>query len=180
MLRRIPCLVGPLVVLGLTCLGPVSSAAAYDRQLGVFVGAGYTGIATSTPYPPHAVHAGVGVGVGLGDVWELRVRADYGLHVATMHRLSTSVDLVYLLDVLSVVPYLGVSVGGAISIFDRSLGVGDLGGDFLAGALLGLDVLLDRQWTLGGEARVTVGVADFDRAGLLVTGLLRAQALFEL
>ena len=159
---------------------PLSTAHAYERQLGVFVGAGYTGIATSTPYPPHAVTASVGVGVGLGDVWELRGHLDYGFHVSAMHRLGLGVDLVYLVDVLSVVPYLGVSVSGALSLLDPSLAMGDLRGDFLAGGLAGLDVLIGREWTIGAEVRINVGVTDFDRAGLLITGLCRAQALFEI
>jgi hypothetical protein len=157
-----------------------STAQAYERQLGVFVGAGYTGIATTTPYPPHAVAASVGVGVGLSDVWEIRGHVDYGFHVAAMHRLGLGVDLVYLVDVLSVVPYLGVSVSGALALLDPSLAMGEVRGDFLAGGLAGLDVLLGREWTIGVEVRVNVGVTDFDRAGLLITGLCRAQALFEI
>lgn len=163
-----------------TALTTTAPALAYERQLGVYVGAGYTGIATSTPYPPHAVAASVGVGIGLGDVWELRAHLDYGFHVDAMHRVGGSVDLVYVLDVLTVVPYLGVSVGGVVSILDRSLMLGEARGDFLAGGLAGIDVLLDREWTVGAEVRVNVGVTDFDRAGLLVTGLARAQVLFEI
>lgn len=161
-------------------LGTASGAQAYERQVGVFVGAGYTGIATNTPYPPHALALSAGVGVGLGDVWELRAHADYALHPTQLHRISGSVDLVYLIDVLTAVPYLGVSVGGAVSLLDASLALGDARGDFLAGGLAGLDFLLGREWTLGAELRVTVDVTDFDRAGLLITGLFRAQALFEI
>ncbi len=171
----LPALLGLAIV-----LGTASSARAYERQVGLFVGAGYTGIATNTPYPPHAVAASVGVGVGLGDVWELRARLDYAYHPTAMNRIGGSVDLVYLVDVLTVVPYLGVSVGGSVSILDASLALGDVRGDFLAGGLGGLDVILGREWTVGAEVRVTVAVTDFDRAGLSITGLLRAQALFEI
>lgn len=155
-------------------------ARAYDRQLGLFAGAGYTGIVGDTPYPPHAVHGSVGVGVGLSDVWELRGRVDYAFHPSALHRLGASVDLVYLVDVLSVVPYLGLSAGGLISILDASLMLESVRGDFVAGGVLGLDVLLGREWTVGVEVRPTVVITDLDREPLMITGLVRAQALFEI
>jgi hypothetical protein len=155
-------------------------ARAYDRQVGLFLGAGYTGIVGDTPYPPHAVAASFGVGFGLGDVWELRVRADYAAHVATMHRVTGSVDVVYLVDVLSAVPYLGLSAGGAVSILDPSLALGDVQGDLVLGGLLGLDVLIGREWTVGGEVRFAWVVTDFAREPMQLTGLLRAQMLFEI
>jgi hypothetical protein len=159
---------------------PPGRALAYERQVGVWAAAGYTGIVGDTPLPPHAVHAGVGVGVGLGDTWELRGRLDYAFHVSTAHRASASVDLVYVVDVLSVVPYLGLGVGGALAALDPSLGRGELRGDFLAGAILGLDVLLGREWTVGVEIRPTFVVTDFDAEPLVLTALVRGQALFEI
>lgn len=155
-------------------------ARAYDRQLGLFVSAGYTGIVGDTPYPPHAIHGGVGVGVGLSDVWELRGRIDYAFHPSALHRVGASVDLVYLVDVLSAVPYLGVSVGGLVSVLDASLMLEAVRGDFVAGGVLGLDVLLGREWTIGVEVRPVVVVTDFEREPLVITGLVRAQALFEI
>ncbi|MBX7194598.1 MAG: hypothetical protein K1X94_21265 [Sandaracinaceae bacterium] len=169
-----------LVLTGLALMGLVPSAHAYDRQVGLFATAGYTGIVGDTPYPPHAVTAGLGVGFGLDDVWELRVRTDYAAHVPNVHRMSLSADLVYLVDVLSAVPYLGISAGGALSVLDASLGLGELRGDFLAGALGGLDVLLGREWTLGVELRLAWVLTDFDREPMQITGLARLQALFEL
>jgi hypothetical protein len=168
-------------VVALVWLGTAAtSARAYDRQLGLFVGAGYTGIVGDTPYPPHAVAASVGVGLGLGDVWELRLRADYAAHVGSMHRVTGSFDVVYLVDVLSAVPYLGLSAGGAVSILDASLALGDVRGDLVLGGLLGLDVLIGREWTVGGEVRFAWVVTDFAREPMQLTGLVRAQLLFEI
>ena len=161
-------------------LAASASARAYDRQAGLFVGAGYTGIVGDTPYPPHAVAASVGAGFGLGDTWELRVRADYAAHLASMHRISAAVDVVYLVDVLSVVPYLGLSAGGSVSVLDASLALEALRGDLLLGGLVGLDVLIGREWTVGAEVRFAWAVTDFDREPMQLTGLARAQYLFEI
>ncbi len=169
---------GPLACV-LALLSP-PSAHAYDRQIGLALGAGYTGITGNTTLPPHALHVGVGVGVGLGDTWELRVRADYAHHLLQMNRVSGSLDLVYLLDVLSVVPYLGVSVGGAVAVIEPVGAPGLVRGDFLAGAVLGLDVLIGREWTVGVEIRPTFVPTNFGEEPMLLTVLARGQALFEM
>ncbi|MFN9812177.1 MAG: hypothetical protein ACK6CU_21375 [Deltaproteobacteria bacterium] len=168
-------LVGAAVV---SLSGP--PARAYDRQAGIFLDAGYAGIAGDTPYPPHAIAAGLGFGLGLGDTWELRLRADYAAHFSALHRLTGSVDVVYVVDVLSAVPYLGLSAGGALSFLDPSLSLGDLRGDLALGALVGLDVVLGRSWTVGGEARFAWLVTDLARQPLQFTVVVRAQYLFEI
>jgi hypothetical protein len=176
--RALACL---LVGAGVSAVvGVPALAHAYDRQVGLSLGAGYTGIVGDTPYPPHAVAASLGVGFGLGDVWELRVRADYAAHIPSMHRVAGAVDVVYLVDVLSAVPYLGLSVGGAVTILDSSLMLETVRGDLLLGGLAGLDVLIGREWTVGGEVRFAWAVTDFDREPMQLTGLVRAQILFEI
>jgi hypothetical protein len=97
-----------------------------------------------------------------------------------MHRVTGSFDVVYLVDVLSAVPYLGLSAGGAVSILDASLALGDVRGDLVLGGLLGLDVLIGREWTVGGEVRFAWVVTDFAREPMQLTGLVRAQLLFEI
>jgi hypothetical protein len=165
---------------GAMLAGMPSSARAYEDQVGLWAVAGYTGIVGDTPMPPHAIHAGVGVGVGLGDTWEIRGRLDYAFHVDAAHRTALSVDLVYVLDVLSVVPYLGVGAGGALTVLSQTLGLGELRGDFLAAVVLGLDVLLDRTWTFGVELRPTFVVTSLDAEPFVLSALARAQILFEI
>jgi hypothetical protein len=161
-------------------LGVPCPARAYEDQVGVWGVAGYTGIVGDTRLPPHAVHLGAGLGVGLGDTWELRGRADYAFHVESTHRIGLAMDLVYVLDVLSVVPYLGIGAGGAITVLPEVLGLGDLRGDFLATVVLGLDVLLDRTWTVGIELRPTFVVTSLDTDPFVLSALARAQVLLEI
>lgn len=168
-----------LVATGLGLARPVP-AHAYEDQVGLFATGGYGAIVGDTPYPPHALSLGLGVSVGLGDVWELRGRFDYAHHVSAMNRLTGSVDLVYLVDVLSVVPYVGVSAGGAVSVLPPSFGLGEVRADLIVGAVLGLDVLLGRELTIGVELRPAWALTDFDREPMLLSALLRAQWLLEI
>lgn len=160
-------------------------ARAYEDQLGLSVTAGYVGITADTPYPPHALAVGVGVGVGLDDTWELRAHLDYAYHVEGMHRAIASVDLVYLVDVLSVVPYLGLSAGGALSVLEDPLLasplVGDdrVRGDLRLGIVLGLDVLLSREAAIGLELRPGAYVTDFDRSPIELGASIRLTWLLE-
>ena len=173
--------VAPLALAALALSPAVAAPArAYDRQLGITAGAGYTGITGNTALPPHAVHASAGIGIGLGDTWELRTRADFAHHFGQMSRLGGSVDLVYLLDVLSVVPYLGISVGGGAALIEPVGAPAIWRGDLLVGAILGFDVLLGREWTVGVEIRPTFVPTDFDAEPMLLTVLARGQVLLEI
>lgn len=158
-----------------------SSAFAYEDQLGVTVTLGYSGIFGDTRLPPHGASAGVGISYGLGDTWELRGRADYTFFFTRAHRGALTADLVYLIDVLSFVPYVGLSVGGALSSVDAdALAPSELRGDLVVGAVVGGDIMLDRSWTLGFEIRPYVMPLHFASEPLNLAALLRVQRLIEL
>jgi len=74
----------------------------------------------------------------------------------------------------------GVSVGGAVAVIEPVGAQGVVRGDFLAGAVLGFDVLLGREWTVGIEIRPTFVPTNFGEEPMLLTVLARGQALFEL
>lgn len=160
--------------LALAAMTP-GTALAYEGHVGVWLGAGYSGILGDTTLPPHAVAASAGVGIGLDDAWELRVRADYAYHVDSVQRGLLSADLVYVLDILSVVPYFGVGAGGGWTALPEGLR-----GDVVAGAILGVDVLLDRTWIVGVELRPQWVVTDLANEPFVLTALGRVQALFEI
>ena len=156
-------------------------ALAYEDQVGLTATLGYSGIIGDTTLPPHAIAAGVGVSFGLGDTWELRARGDYSFHVASAHRGALTADLVYLIDVLSVVPYLGLSIGGAITGIDATaIAPSELRGDLLLGAVVGVDVLLGREWTIGVEIRPHVMVLHMNSEPFDLAALVRVQRLIEM
>ena len=158
-----------------------TTALAYEDQLGLTATLGYSGIIGDTTLPPHAISAGLGVSLGLGDTWELRARGDYSLLVSSAHRGVLTADLVYLVDVLSVVPYLGLSVGGAITSVDaNTIAPQEFRGDLLLGGVVGVDVLLGRAWTIGVEVRPHVMVLHLNTEPFGLAALVRVQHLIEL
>lgn len=167
------------VVVALSAL--TSPALAYEDQLGVTATLGYTGVFGDTSLPPHGATVGVGVSYGLGDTWEIRGRLDYALLFTSAHRGALTADLVYLIDVLSFVPYVGLSVGGAITNVDaNALMTSQLRGDLLIGAVVGGDVMLGREWTIGFEVRPYVMPLHFASEPFDLAALLRVQRLIEL
>jgi len=90
-----------------------------------------------------------------------------------MHRWAGGVELVYLVDVFEIVPYLGVGVSGIITLNDTALL-----GDFAVGGVVGFDVMLSREAALGVVVRPSVLLTALDtapvwlEAGARVTWLL--------
>jgi hypothetical protein len=158
-----------------------TTAHAYEDQIGLALGAGYT----AKPYDqPDISHHGAGVhvdvGVGLSDVWEVRGHVGYAALVEgpVEHRLELGAEAIYLIDVLTVVPYFGAGIGGLMSVDARGARP-----DLLLDAVVGLDWLVTRQWVLGLDARIGLNVTGLARGPADPTWLtagLRVQYLFEI
>lgn len=160
-----------LGIVALVALGRPCEARAYERQVGLSLELGYA-ITPIGALPPHGVYAEGGVSVGLGDAWELRGRIAYAYHPAPMHRWAGGVELVYLIDVFEIVPFLGLGVSGIATLNDVVVT-----GDFAANAVVGLDVLLSRDVTLGIEVRPSVLLTSLDTAPLWLEAGARLQWL---
>ena len=160
-----------LGLVALVALGRPSVAHAYERQVGLTLELGYS----TTPIgmlPAHGIYVQGGVSVGLGDTWELRARLDYAFHPEPMHRWSAGAELVYLVDIFEVVPYLGVGVAGLVTLTDTLIL-----GDFAVGGVVGLDVLLSREVTLGFVVRPYAVVTSLDYSPLWLEAGARLQFL---
>ncbi len=172
------------VALGLA-LGPAPRARAYEDRASFALELGWGVVGSSAPLPTHGLVSGLGVGFGLNDTWELRVDAAYGLHPETLHRLRTSVEILYLVDVIQVVPFVGLGAGGSFSFTtampplppDGNVAVRP---DLEAHIVAGFDVLLERDWTVGLVVRpifqLTSAVDDL----FYLTVTARAQLLVDL
>jgi len=139
-------------------------ARAYEDQLTLGVGAGHAHAASDT-LPRNGALFDVSVSTGLGPVWSLRGRASYALHpdAEPMHVALVDAEVLYLIDVLELVPYFGIGTGAA----GRVRG-GELDVDPTVHVVVGLDYLISRALTLELDARPY----------LLVTELVRAPVYF--
>jgi hypothetical protein len=163
-------------------LAAPSRAHAYEDQLGVSLGAGYSLIPGGAALPEHGFVLQAGAGIGLGDVWELRFHGAWALQVADapLHRVVVGAEIVYLVDILEWVPFLGIGISAPISIpTDASA----IRGDFAVQGVVGLDWLPAREWAFGIEIRPYLNVTGMLRAPgdpIWLTFVARAQYLFEI
>lgn len=158
------------LVVGVLAAEP-SVAHAYEQQLGLSLELGYAVLPTG-PLPSHGAYAEAGVSVGLGDTWEIRGRVAYAWHPEPMHRWAGGLEVVYLVDVFEIVPFLGLGVSGLVTLNDTAVL-----GDFAAGGVVGLDVLLSREVTLGAVVRPSVVLTALDTAPLWLEAGVRLQYL---
>ncbi|MFO0681034.1 MAG: hypothetical protein U0234_03235 [Sandaracinus sp.] len=165
----------PALGLGLALLALAPAPArAYDRQLGLSLELGYA-VLPSGPLPPHGAYAEIGAALGLDDVWEIRVRAGYAFHPEPMHRWVYGAEIVYLVDIFEVVPFLGLGVAGITTFQDPTLTA-----DFAVDGVFGLDVMLSREITLGVIVRPNVVLTALDTSPVWLEAGARLQGLFPL
>jgi hypothetical protein len=120
-------------------------AFAYEDQASIDAALAY-GHAVSDETPAHGVGLGLGASLGLNNVFTLRGRFAWALHPGeqrTSSVLSLSAEVLYLVDVLEIVPYFGAGIDG-LGRLDDSFSA-DLG----IHPIVGFDWLLSREWTLG-------------------------------
>lgn len=127
-----------------------STARAYEDQWTLGVGLGY-----AHAFPHDAPHPGalaeLSASLGLDPVWSVRARLSAAFHPDDDHALYRGMgggELLYMIDVLELVPSFGLGVDAMAS---RSAGA--TRGDFALHAVLGLDYLLSRTLTLGFDVR---------------------------
>lgn len=167
-------------------------ALAYEDQAGISLGGGYAAIASDNPYPnDHGLVLQLEGAIGLGDTWELRALASWAIHVGDepLHRVTGGLELVYLVDILEVVPFLGVGLDLPTSICSPHLGAdgitslcgrGSVWVDFAAHGVVGVDWLVSREWALGVEVRPYVFLTALSDDPVWITAIIRAQLLFEI
>lgn len=160
-------------------------ALAYEDQVGLGIGVGYAGLPSDATLPHHGFVVQAEVGFGLSDAWELRVSGSWALHLEAdaMHRATAAAEIVYLVDVLEVVPLLGLGLDVPLSVLMRGDGTTDVFVDVAAHAVLGVDWLASRDWALGVEVRPYLVPTAWTRAhggAAWLTAVARVQLLFEI
>ncbi len=169
-------LAGPCWLAALLTLLSVSNARAYDGQASADLALGYMHVAPDGLLPAPGASLSLGASYGLGDMFVLRANAGYGLQADGEQRVSVAsarIEVAYLLDVLSVVPFFG---GGATAwLFKVDEFTVAPGGH----VLLGVDWLITREWTTGLDVRIGMIAVDKEVFGT-TEAQLRVSRTFDL
>ena len=105
-----------LLFTSLAALAP-SSARAFEDKIALAAGGGYA--AWPGAPAPHGAALDLQAGLGLSEAWQLRAGAAYALHPSegpTVHTAGLRAELVYMIDIVDIVPFGGVGVSG-IAVF---------------------------------------------------------------
>ena len=162
-----------IVLLG---VGTATGARAYEDQITLGVGAGYAH-AASDLVPRNGAVFDLSASTGLDPEWSLRGQASYALHpdAEPLHVIGLGGELLYLVDVLEVVPYFGVGTGGLCSL----RGDADPQIDAELHLALGLDYLLSRSLALELDARPYFIMSELDRDPFYFTVSLALIFIFD-
>lgn len=155
-------------------------AKAYEDKLTLGLEAGYGLVAVPSDLPEHGVLVGVSSSIGLGDVWSLRGHVDYGYHPGSdpLHVLVLGAEILYLVDVLQVVPYFGLGIDGLGTYWQDRAGL-ELG----AHVVLGIEYLLSRDTLIGFDIRPHILPLSVSRELLepvYITATARFSFVFDL
>jgi len=169
-------------LLGWLCAAVPSSAAAYEDQVTLEAGFGYAHSADAESDTRAGMPFSLAASLGLDDVWTVKVATSYAIHPASSgarHVVVGGAELLYVVDVLQIVPY----VGAGVDVFAAwRAPVQDL--DVAAHLVFGADYLLTRSLFVGLEVRpylllTQLGNAD-GRTPLYMTALARLGVLWDL
>ena len=171
--RAAAALLGALV----TC--SPQGAAAYEDQTLLGLDLSYVLTTSAGPLPAHGLGLGATLGWGLDDTLTLQGRLGYALQPAatSAHLLEASVELVYMLDVLQLVPFFGLGLDAVGFVRDGEFALAPLGH-----LLVGLDYLIDREWVAGLDLRAHLrphAFAEPDPGPFLLTIGLRISRVFD-
>lgn len=162
----------------LLLLGP-AEAKAYEDQVGLGLDAGYAVVLGNADLPAHGIPFGLTFWWGLGDTFQLQGRIGYAPHpdLQTLHVGVASAEILYLLDLMQVVPFAGVGADllylrrGSAAAFEPAFHL-----------LVGLDYLIDRRWIAGLDIRPFVLPLEIPARGfspVYLTASLRLTLAFD-
>lgn len=130
-------------------LAPPATALAYEDAMTLELSGGYA-LAVGDGVPRDGLSGSVLVSYGINDVFTLRASITDTFHPRSTNLLLAGVDLLYVVDVLRTVPYVGLGVdGGVLQANGNTDGI--VGGHLA----LGVDYLIDRGVFVGLEVRPT-------------------------
>jgi hypothetical protein len=133
----------------LAAVWPAPKAFAYENLLTV---GGNLGFAEriADEGPRHGGMFGISSSIGLDDIWTARGRFSYSVHHASdlLQAFFLSAEILYLIDILEFVPYLGGGPDGVATLWNDQFKI-----DFALHAVVGVDYLFSREVIFGLEVR---------------------------
>lgn len=154
-----------------------SSAAAFEDKLALSAGAGYA------LWPGNAAAHGAALdlqaGYGLSQSWQLRAGGTYALHPhpsdeRSFHTAAVRAELVYLIDIVDVVPFAGLGVSG-IAVFSPHPTELVPAAHIVAGAAYWLSF----DWLLELDVRAHFMPGELDRDPLYLMSTLSVVLTFD-
>jgi hypothetical protein len=151
---------------------------AYEDKAGLAVDLGFAH-ATERTLPHNGGLVGVEGSLGLDDIWTVRGAVTYSLHPGSsaLSVLTLGAEVLYLIDVLELVPYFG---GGLDAIGSWARGTSGLKSEFGVHPVFGLDWLLDRNLALGLQARPIFLLTALNRQPIYLEVNLNASWFIDL
>ena len=168
----------------LACLTWLCLAAApvraYEDQLSLGVGAGYAYLAHSGG-PHHGVAFDLEASLGLSSIWSVRAALGYSVHPGerAQSKLNLGAELVYVIDVLELVPSIGLGLDALGGGSHARRGLRGTRVDFGVHPVLGLDWLARRELVLGLSVRPVFVLTDWERLPLYLSVTLSLSWLWD-
>jgi hypothetical protein len=155
-----------------------SASRAYEDKAGLAVDLGYAD-ATQARLPHNGALVGLEASLGLDDIWTVRGALTYSLHPGNpaLSVLTLGAELLYLIDVLEVVPYLGA---GLDAIGSWAPGAVSFKTEFGVHPVFGVDWLVDRNWAIGLQGRPVFLISAWNREPIYLSVSLNATWLLDL
>jgi hypothetical protein len=126
-------------------------ARAYEDRGSVGLELGYgVVVITDTDLPQHGVLGGVEGSIGIWDVLVVRAHAAYAFHPGDdpLHVVLFGAELLYLVDIVQVVPFFGLGIDGITTIWTNEVAL-ELGAHLTVGA----EYLVSRDIAIGIDVR---------------------------
>jgi hypothetical protein len=155
---------------------PTSRARAYEDQLTLGADLGYAASFFHGEVGHGAVF-GIVSTVGFADAWSVRGRFSYVIEPdpGPVHRILLGSDLVYLVDILELVPFTGAGIDGIGTLtgsdFDIDMGIH---------AAVGVDYLFSRSVIAGLEVRPLLVVSEIDAWPFYLFANITLSVIFDL
>ncbi len=152
------------------------SAQAYEGQLSFGPQAGYAVLLADSSLNNHGLALGATGSYGLDDTWTLRANGMYAYHPGSeaWHASMLGVEIIYLLDILEWVPFIGIGGEGLVTVIDSDFKLNGA-----ANLIVGLDYMLARDMVIGLDIRPIVVFSSLDELPAYLTATLRFEWLFD-